>query len=79
MQSRRDDPTVKGREHALQTLDLAYHKYREIVRNLEEGLNVGWLILHDSASLTVSYSIPVLQRALEDAHAVQGGLQDVGA
>ncbi|RDB25545.1 pH-response regulator protein palA/RIM20 [Hypsizygus marmoreus] len=37
LQSRRDDPSVKEREHALQSLDLAYHKYREITRNLDEG------------------------------------------
>lgn len=39
-QSRKEDSTVKEREHALQSLDLAYHKYKEIVRNLEEGLKV---------------------------------------
>ncbi|KAG6837382.1 hypothetical protein H0H93_010540 [Arthromyces matolae] len=38
LQSRKDDPIVKEREYALQSLDLAYHKYREITRNLEEGL-----------------------------------------
>jgi ALIX V-shaped domain binding to HIV len=37
LQSRRGDPSVKEREHALQSLDLAYHKYREITRNLDEG------------------------------------------
>lgn len=37
LRSRRDDPSVKDREHALQSLDLAYFKYREITRNLEEG------------------------------------------
>ncbi|KAI0833513.1 BRO1-domain-containing protein [Trametes gibbosa] len=37
IQSRREDAVVKERELALQSLDLAYHKYREIVRNLEEG------------------------------------------
>ncbi|TFK72898.1 BRO1-domain-containing protein [Pluteus cervinus] len=37
LQSRKDDPAVKEREHALQSLDLAYHKYREIRRNLDEG------------------------------------------
>ncbi|KAF8896364.1 ALIX V-shaped domain binding to HIV-domain-containing protein [Infundibulicybe gibba] len=37
LQSRRDDPSLKEREHALQSLDLAYLKYREITRNLEEG------------------------------------------
>ncbi|TRM59396.1 BRO1-like domain-containing protein [Schizophyllum amplum] len=39
LNSRKEDPSVKERERALQSLDLAYHKYREIVRNLEEGLN----------------------------------------
>ena len=38
IQSRKEDAVVKAREHALQSLDLAYHKYKEIVRNLEEGL-----------------------------------------
>ncbi|CAL1716692.1 unnamed protein product [Somion occarium] len=38
LQSRKDDPIVKEREHALQSLDLAYHKYKEIIRNLDEGL-----------------------------------------
>ncbi|KAG6909867.1 hypothetical protein DXG01_014903 [Tephrocybe rancida] len=37
LQSRKDDPAVKEREYALQSLDLAYHKYREITRNLDEG------------------------------------------
>lgn len=39
-QSRKEDAAVKERELALQSLDLAYHKYREIVRNLEEGQKV---------------------------------------
>ncbi|OCH95381.1 BRO1-domain-containing protein [Obba rivulosa] len=38
VESRREDPSVKEREHALQSLDLAYHKYKEIVRNLDEGI-----------------------------------------
>ncbi|KAJ3482919.1 hypothetical protein NLI96_g6648 [Meripilus lineatus] len=38
LRSRKDDPTVKERERALQSLDLAYHKYKEITRNLDEGL-----------------------------------------
>jgi programmed cell death 6-interacting protein len=47
LQSRRDDPSVKVREHALQSLDQAYHKYREISRNLDEGLKVlaSWISL----------------------------------
>jgi programmed cell death 6-interacting protein len=38
--SRREDPSVKEREHALQSLDLSYHKYKEIVRHLDEGMQV---------------------------------------
>jgi programmed cell death 6-interacting protein len=40
LDSRRDDPVVKERENALQSLDLAYFKYREITRNLDEGFKV---------------------------------------
>jgi hypothetical protein len=40
LDSRRDDPTVKERENALQSLDLAYFKYKEITRNLDEGFKV---------------------------------------
>lgn len=46
IQSRREDPTIKEREHALQSLDLAYHKYKEIIRNLDEGLKVGFHPTH---------------------------------
>jgi programmed cell death 6-interacting protein len=38
--SRKDDPNVKARERTLQKLDIAYHKYKEIVGNLEEGMKV---------------------------------------
>ncbi|KAJ8593344.1 BRO1-domain-containing protein [Rhizopogon salebrosus TDB-379] len=38
IQSRKQDPAVKDREMALQYLDLAYSHYREIIRNLDEGL-----------------------------------------
>jgi hypothetical protein len=31
---------VKEREHALQSLDLSYHKYKEIVRHLDDGIQV---------------------------------------
>lgn len=40
LDSRRDDAVVKEREQALQALDLAYFKYREITRNLDEGFQV---------------------------------------
>ncbi|KAI0034549.1 BRO1-domain-containing protein [Vararia minispora EC-137] len=36
--SRQEEPQVKEREHALQSLDLAYHKYKDILRHLDEGL-----------------------------------------
>ena len=42
LDSRRDDPSVKERGQALQSLDLAYFKYREITRNLDEGFKVSW-------------------------------------
>jgi programmed cell death 6-interacting protein len=42
--SRKEDPSVKEREHALQSLDLSYHKYKEIVRHLDEGVQVRFLI-----------------------------------
>lgn len=38
VRARRDDPQLKAREQALQDLDTAYHKYREISVNLQEGL-----------------------------------------
>ncbi|KAG1750758.1 ALIX V-shaped domain binding to HIV-domain-containing protein [Suillus lakei] len=38
IQSRKQDPAVKDREQALQFLDLAYSHYKEIIRNLDEGL-----------------------------------------
>lgn len=41
LQSRKEDSSVREREHALQELDLAYHMYKEITRNLEEGLKAG--------------------------------------
>jgi len=37
LKSRKDDPTVKERERALQNLEAAYLKYKEITKNLEEG------------------------------------------
>ncbi|GLB40217.1 putative BRO1-like domain containing protein [Lyophyllum shimeji] len=51
LQSRKDDPAVKEREHALQSLDLAYHKYREITRNLDEGFK----FYNDLATIFLQY------------------------
>ena len=36
--SRKEDPSVKERERALQSLDLSYHKYKETIRHLDEGI-----------------------------------------
>ena len=49
LQSRRGDQSIKERERALQSLDLAYHKYREITRNLDEGLKVGDILINFAA------------------------------
>ena len=38
--SRSHEPAVKEREAALQELDLAYHKYHDITRHLDEGHQV---------------------------------------
>jgi programmed cell death 6-interacting protein len=40
LQSRLEDPAVKDREFALQSLELSYFKYKDIIRNLEEGYKV---------------------------------------
>ncbi|KAJ3916204.1 ALIX V-shaped domain binding to HIV-domain-containing protein [Lentinula edodes] len=39
LQSRKSSESVKAREQALQSLDLSYYKYKEIMQNLEEGVN----------------------------------------
>lgn len=38
IKDRKDDPRVRGREAALQEMDMAYWKYKEISDNLTEGL-----------------------------------------
>lgn len=40
VEARKGDSSVKKREQALQTMDLAYSKYRELSANLIEGLKV---------------------------------------
>ncbi|KAI0293747.1 BRO1-like domain-containing protein [Russula brevipes] len=49
--SRRQDPSVKEREHALQSLDLSYHKYKEIVRHLDEGIE----FYNDLAAMLIQF------------------------
>ena len=53
--SRKEDPSVKEREHALQSLELSYHKYKEIVRHLDEGIQVRFLACLVSAELLTGY------------------------
>jgi programmed cell death 6-interacting protein len=47
VKARKEDPTLKRREEALQALDRSYLKYREVMVNLEEGLR----FYHDFAKL----------------------------
>ncbi|KAH9481355.1 pH-response regulator protein palA/RIM20 [Psilocybe cubensis] len=51
LDSRKDDPSVKEREIALQSLDMAYSKYREITRNLEEGFQ----FYNDLAAILIQF------------------------
>ena len=61
LDSRRDDPVVKERENALQSLDLAYFKYREITRNLDEGFKVDPFTIRGSTPInTYPSSITIL-------------------
>ena len=48
---------MKERERALQSLDLAYHKYKEITRNLDEGLKVGFMKHVLGSMLTYFYVV----------------------
>ena len=58
MQSRKEDKAVHAREMALQAMDLAYHKYKEIVRNLEEGLKVSIPLYADVFHLVSCNTLP---------------------
>jgi len=51
LNSRKEDPAVKDRADALQSLDLAYFKYKEISRNLEEGFK----FYNDLAGILVQF------------------------
>jgi programmed cell death 6-interacting protein len=53
--SRREHPSVKEREHALQSLDLSYHKYKEIVRHLDEGTQVRFLTSFSAGRIPQGY------------------------
>ncbi|KAI0367789.1 BRO1-domain-containing protein [Pilatotrama ljubarskyi] len=73
IQTRKEDAKVKEREIALQSLDLAYHKYKEIVRNLEEGqkfYNDFSAILSDFRALCKDYAADRRREATMLARAV---------
>ena len=59
--SRREDPSVKERERALQSLDLSYHQYKTTIRHLDEGIQVRLLRGLFSTMFSSGYCIsPVL-------------------
>lgn len=63
LDSRREDPSVKARERALQSLDLAYHKYREIHKNLTEGIKVRYVcVLECEAHVCRSFTMTLRPR-----------------
>ena len=81
MRSRKEDASVKERELALQSLDLAYHKYKEIIRNLDEGLKASRFLSTRYVGrlyLTVGVFVPVLQRTCGHSLPIQRELQGVG-
>lgn len=56
--SRREDPSVKERERALQSLDLSYHDYKKTIRHLDEGIQVRLLRGIFSTMFSSGYCIP---------------------
>ncbi|KAH8994859.1 pH-response regulator [Lactarius akahatsu] len=57
LQSRQEDPSVKEREFALQSLDLSYHKYKEIVRHLDDGMQ----FYNDLAAMLIKFKESCLE------------------
>ncbi|KAJ6619711.1 BRO1-like domain-containing protein [Mycena sp. CBHHK59/15] len=76
LQSRREDPSLKAREHALRSLDLSYQKYREITKNLHEGIqfyNDLAQIFNDFKAQCKTWS----QQRSSEIHALSRSLQSV--
>jgi hypothetical protein len=48
---------VKEREIALQSLDIAYHKYREVAGNLDEGIKVSCHYSYDAAESEICFEV----------------------
>lgn len=57
LHSRQEDPSVKEREFALQSLDLSYHKYKEIVRHLDDGMQ----FYNDLAAMLIKFKESCLE------------------
>ncbi|KAH9068320.1 pH-response regulator [Lactarius deliciosus] len=57
LHSRQEDPSVKEREYALQSLDLSYHKYKEIVRHLDDGMQ----FYNDLAAMLIKFKESCLE------------------
>lgn len=57
LHSRREDSSVKEREYALQSLDLSYHKYKEIVRHLDDGMQ----FYNDLAGMLIKFKESCLE------------------
>ncbi|KAH9058360.1 pH-response regulator [Lactarius vividus] len=57
LHSRQEDPSVKEREYALQSLDLSYHKYKEIVRHLDDGMQ----FYNDLAAILIKFKESCLE------------------
>ncbi|KAI9461717.1 pH-response regulator [Lactarius psammicola] len=57
LHSRQEDSSVKEREYALQSLDLSYHKYKEIVRHLDDGMQ----FYNDLAAMLIKFKESCLE------------------
>ncbi|KAJ3836346.1 BRO1-like domain-containing protein [Lentinula raphanica] len=64
--SRKNSEMVKAREQALQSLDISYHKYKEIIQNLEEGIN----FYNDLAGILLQFKESCRQWCTERKHEI---------
>ncbi|KAJ3964616.1 ALIX V-shaped domain-containing protein, partial [Lentinula raphanica] len=67
LKSRKNSEMVKAREQALQSLDISYHKYKEIIQNLEEGIN----FYNDLAGILLQFKESCRQWCTERKHEIQ--------
>ncbi|GJJ08702.1 hypothetical protein Clacol_002921 [Clathrus columnatus] len=76
LESRKEDPSVKARESALQALDLAYHKYRMLCKDLIEGIKFHNDLSTLIAELEDTCKVWVLERQ-KDVEWLVGSLNSV--